>query len=128
MKEYTIKSPILGFEDMDKVKLEKIDELFVTLRSMENEQISMTLANPYLLREYSFDVPRSIKALLDINENSKLSVYNVVVIQEPLNESCVNFLAPIVFNEDNQSAAQIVLDKKRHPDFGMNETIRSLKQ
>ncbi len=124
--QYTIKSPILGFEDMNQVRLDKVDEMFVTLRDIQNESISLTLVNPYSLREYSFDLPRSIKALLDIDENSKISVYNVVVIQDPLDESCVNFLAPLIFNEDNQTAAQIVLEKKSHPDFGMAESIKSL--
>lgn len=124
--EYAVKSPILGFEDMYSINLEKVDEMFVTIRDTENEDISLTLVNPYTLREYSFDVPLSIKTLLDIDEKSKLSVYNVVVIQDPLDTSCINFLAPLIFNEDNKTVAQLVLDSNKHPDFAMAETIRSL--
>lgn len=124
--EYAVKSPILGFEDMDSIKLEKIDEMFVTIRDSKNENVSLTLVNPYSLREYSIDIPLSIKVLLDINENSKLSVYNVVVIQEPLDMSRVNFLAPLIFNEDNNTVAQLVLEESS-ADFGMADTIRSFK-
>lgn len=123
---YEVKSPILGFEDIKTVRLEKIDDLFVIIRDTDNENISLTLANPYLLREYSFDVPLSIKILLNINEQSNLSVYNVVVIQSPLDSSRVNFLAPFIFNEDNKTVAQLVLDSKTHQDFGMAESIREL--
>lgn len=123
--EYAVKSPILGFEDMNTIKLEKVDEMFVTIRDSENENISLTLVNPYLLREYSFDIPLSIKILLEINENSKLSVYNVVVIQDPLDMSCVNFLAPLIFNEDNNTVAQLILEDGVNPDYKMAETIRS---
>lgn len=123
--EYAVKSPILGFEDMNTIKLEKVDEMFVTIRDSENENISLTLVNPYLLREYSFDIPLSIKILLEINENSKLSVYNVVVIQDPLDMSCVNFLAPLIFNEDNNKVAQLILEDGVNPDYKMAETIRS---
>lgn len=123
--EYAVKSPILGFEDMNTIKLEKVDEMFVTIRDSENENVSLTLVNPYLLREYSFDIPLSIKILLEINENSKLSVYNVVVIQDPLDMSCVNFLAPLIFNEDNNTVAQLILEDGVNPDYKMAETIRS---
>lgn len=123
---YEVKSPILGFEDIKTVRLEKIDDLFVIIRDTDNENISLTLANPYLLREYSFDVPLSIKILLNVNEQSNLSVYNVVVIQSPLDSSRVNFLAPFIFNEDNKTVAQLVLDSKTHQDFGMAESIREL--
>lgn len=126
--EYTVKSPILGFEDMNVIKFERIDEMFVTIRDKDNENISLTLANPYMLREYSFDVPLSIKVLLDIEENSKLSVYNVVVIQNPLDDSRINFLAPLIFNDDNKTVAQLILKSDTHPDFGMAESIRSLLQ
>lgn len=124
--KYTVKSPILGFEDMYSINLEKVDDMFVTIRDTENENISLTLVNPYMLREYSLDIPLSIKALLDINENSRLTVYNVVVIQDPLDTSCVNFLAPLIFNEDNKTVAQLVLKSDLYPDFGMAESIRSL--
>lgn len=124
--EYAVKSPILGFEDMETIKFELIDEMFATVRDANNEDISFTLVNPYSLREYSFDVPLSLKTLLEIKNDSRLSVYNIVVIQSPLNNSCVNFLAPLIFNEDNKTVAQLVLNSKTHPDFRMAETIKSL--
>lgn len=126
--EYAVKSPILGFEDMSKVNLEVVDEMFVTIRDIDNENISMTLVNPYLLREYSIDIPLSTKILLDLNEKSKFSVYNAVIIQAPIDNSRVNFLAPFIFNEDNKTVVQLVLDPKNYPDFGMADTIRSFKQ
>jgi len=125
---YEVRGNILGFEDVENVKISEVDELFSTMRDVKNENISFTIANPYLLREYSFDVPIDLKILLDIKEESNISVYNVVVIQEPLEESTINFLAPILVNHDNNKVAQAVLDGKRHPDFGMTETIKSFKQ
>jgi len=121
---YTVKSPILGFENTNEVEIVAIDDLFVTMRDKENEGISFTLINPYSLREYSFDVPIAIQTLLEIKEESKVRVYNVVVIQKPLEDSLVNFLAPIVINEDNKKVAQIVLDPRENPNFGMAEPIK----
>ena len=121
---YTVKGHILGFDDTTKVDIVEIDDLFATMKDFDNEAISFTLINPYLLREYSFDVPMAIKVLLDLNEKSNVRVYNIVVIQNPLENSKINFLAPIVINEDNKSLAQVVLDPKTHPDFGMAESIK----
>lgn len=117
--KYELKTEILGFEDVKSVELNKIDELFATLTA--NKELSFTLANPYLLREYSFDLPTTIKALLEITENSKVEVYCIVVVQNPLNESLVNFTAPIIFNTENGLAAQAVLAENE------NKVIEPLK-
>jgi len=124
--QYQVKSTILGFENVECVELHEIDELFSTLRSCDGN-ISFTLVNPYILREYSFDLPTAIRVLLDINEDSKVVVYNIAVIQDPLDESCINFLAPLIFNQDNATMAQAVLDVKNHPGFALAEPIKKFK-
>lgn len=124
---YEVKGQILGFENMVSVEINEIDEMFSTMKDASNKDISFTMVNPYLLREYSFDVPRDVKILLDIKDDSSMSVYNITLIQKPLETSTINFLAPIVVNNDNKKIAQIVLNQQRHPDFGMAESIVSFK-
>ncbi len=124
---YEVKGQILGFENTANVNINEVDGLFSTMIDADNKNISFTMVNPYELREYSFDVPTDLKILLDINENSHVNVYNIVVIQEPLEKSAINFLAPIIVNEDNKRVGQAVLNSKTHPDFGMAETIESFK-
>ncbi len=124
---YEVKGNILGFEETTNVEINEMDDLFSTMRDSNNENISFIVVNPYSLREYSFDLPTDIKVVLEIDENSNFSVYNIVVIQKPLEDSTINFLAPIVINNDNNKIAQAVLNSKRHPDFGMAEKIQSFK-
>ena len=124
---YEVKGNILGFEKTINVEINEIDNLFSTMLDSNNKDISFTIVNPYSLREYSFDLPTDVKVILEIDENSNFSVYNIVVIQKPLEDSTVNFLAPIVVNNDNNKIAQAVLNSKRHPDFGMAEKIQSFK-
>jgi flagellar assembly factor FliW len=124
---YEVKGTILGFEDTTDVEIYEIDELFSTMKDANKNGISFTLINPYALREYSFDLSSAVKALLEITPDSNVSVYNIVVIQEPLENSAINFLAPIIVNNDSKKVAQAVLDPKRHPDLGMAETIKSFK-
>lgn len=125
---YDVRGELLGFPDTHKVTITEIDSLFSTLKDTQNENITFTVVNPYALREYSFDIPMDIKILLDINETSKLSVYNILIIQKPLEDSYINFLAPIIINNDNKKLAQIVLEPRKHLDFGMTETIKSFKE
>ena len=132
--EFTVKSPLLGFEHIQKMKLERInkdDDIFMRLVSCENDGISFTLANPYAIRsDYIFEFPAAIKALLEIKgnlssdtQNTQFAILNIVCVKEPIEESTVNFLAPIVFNFDNQTMAQVVLDSMKYETFGLSEPI-----
>lgn len=125
---YIVKGQILGFEDILNVEIHEVDDLFSTMQDTDNEGISFTIINPYLLREYSFDLPSDVKVILGITEESNVSVYNIVVIQEPLENSTINFLAPIIVNNDNKQIAQAVLNTKKHPEFGMTESIKSFRE
>ncbi|ADN10201.1 flagellar assembly protein FliW [Sulfurimonas autotrophica] len=125
---YEVKGEILGFVNTKQVDINGIDELFSTMIDSHNEGISFTLVNPYILREYSFDIPMETKNLLNINSNSKISVYNILLIQKPLEKSTINFLAPIIINHDNNTLAQIVLEPKQNPDYGMAESIESFRK
>jgi len=124
--QYTVKSTILGFEQVECVELYEIDELFSTLKSCDGS-VSFTLVSPYVLREYSFDLPSTIRVLLDINENSKVVVYNIAVIQDPLQQSFFNFLTPLIFNQNNSTMSQAKKKKKNHPGFGLAEPIKHFK-
>jgi len=128
MQKYEVSGSILGFENTTNIEIHEIDELFSTMQDTDNQDISFTIINPYALREYSFDLPTGVKIILDIDEKANVSVYNIVIIQEPLENSTINFLAPIIVNHDNKKIAQAVLEPKKHPEFGMTETIKSFKE
>ncbi|MGP1451003.1 MAG: flagellar assembly protein FliW [Wolinella sp.] len=122
---YELKSPILGFEKLNEIELIEIDEVFSQIESTGSEGIALTLVNPYALREYSFEIPTAIQMLLDITQESKVRVLCVVVVQNPITESCINFLAPLIFNDDNKTAAQVALNAKEYPHFGLADKIKA---
>ncbi|MDD5373735.1 MAG: flagellar assembly protein FliW [Sulfurimonas sp.] len=113
--------PILGFEDVKEVILEKIDDIFMKMQSVTDKHISFTLINPFVLREYDFEVPDNIQNLLEIDKNSNLIILNIILIQTPIENSIVNFAAPVLFNTDNHKAAQIILNDSRQ--YGVAEKI-----
>jgi flagellar assembly factor FliW len=120
--QFDLKLPLLGFESVEKMELKKIDDIFMRLESV-GEGPSFTLINPFALREYSFDIPSSILALMDITPESNILIYNIVILYKPIEKSTINFVAPLIFNTDNQTMAQIIIDNR--VDFSIAETIQT---
>jgi flagellar assembly factor FliW len=113
--------PILGFENVKEVTLEKIDDAFMRMQSTTEEHISFTLINPFVLREYDFEISDATQALLEVDEKSNILILNIIIIQTPVEDSVVNFIGPMVFNTDNKRAAQIVLSESTK--YGVAEKI-----
>ena len=119
---FSVKAPIPGFETIKEVELEKIDEFFVKFIS-KSDPTTFTLINPFMLRPYEFEIPEYFRTLLEINEKSSILILNIMIIATPIETSTINFIAPLVFNVDNGSVAQVVLDANQYPDFGLMESI-----
>lgn len=119
--QFDLKVPLLGFESIKQLELEKIDEIFMRLKATDADELSFTLINPFLLRNYEFEIPTPTQELLEVNDDSNLLIYNIIVIQNPIENSRINFIAPLVFNTDNQTMAQIIISD--NPDYGVAEPI-----
>lgn len=123
--QFELKLPLLGFESIKQMELKKIDDIFMRLESVE-EGPSFTLINPFVLREYVFDIPTSLQALMEINESSNLLIYAIVILTTPIENSKINFAAPLIFNTDNGQMAQIIIDNSS--EFGIAEPIKNYLQ
>jgi len=122
MMQFDLMLPLLGFESIKKMELKKIDDIFMRLESIE-EGPSFTLINPFVLREYVFDIPTSLQALMGINDNSNLLIYAIVILTTPIENSTINFAAPLIFNTDNGQMAQIIIDNST--EFSIAEPIKN---
>jgi flagellar assembly factor FliW len=119
--KFKVNTPLLGFEEITEVELHKVDDVFMKMQSTEDKNISFTLINPYALREYDFEVPQNIQEILSITKDSNLLIFNIVIIQTPLEESYINFIAPIIFNTDTGTAAQLIIQDELQ--YGVAEKI-----
>jgi flagellar assembly factor FliW len=119
--KFEIATPLLGFEKVKEVTLEKIDDIFMKMQAVDDKYLSFTLIDPFVLREYDFEVPTKIQELLEIDEKSNILTLNIVLIQNPIEDSVVNFIGPIVFNTDNKKASQIILPENTN--YGIAEKI-----
>jgi len=104
-----VAKPIFGFEEINEFEFEKIDDFFYSIKSGD---ISFTLIDPLVVRDYTFSIDNRYKELLDAKDGADIKVYNIVTILNPIEESTINFLAPILINEKNRLLTQVVLDEK----------------
>jgi len=119
--KFEISVPLLGFPDIKEVELQKIDDVFMKMQSTQDKDVSFTLINPYALREYDFEVAKNIQDLLAITKESNLLIFNIVIIQTPIEDSYINFVAPLIFNTDTNTAAQLIIQE--HLNYGVAEKI-----
>ena len=110
--KFKVKKPIPGFENIQEVNLNRIDDNFAVLEDDKGNTLFI-LINPYFLRkEFDFEVPADVKALLELKKGSKVYIYTNVIKKNPAKESLINFKAPFIFNLDNNTCAQVILDRE----------------
>ncbi len=103
--------PILGFENIKEYELKKIDDIFFTL---EGEDVSFTLINPFAIREYDVVISDSDKEKLEIKDDSNILILNLMIVATPLQNSTINFASPVIFNFDNQKMGQVILENAQN--------------
>lgn len=119
-----VKCPILGFEETKNMEFSTIDEIFAKLKSLDGKDFSFVLINPYLIRpDYEFDIPTYYQELLELTLESNMKVFNIVALAKTIEESTVNFLAPVVMNFDNNTMLQVILDTASYPNFSQTDKI-----
>lgn len=117
-----VASPILGFETIERFTLEKIDDFFYRL---SHGDIAFTLIEPGKLRDYTFDLPPFYAQKLEASDDADLLVLAIVILQDPIENSVINFLAPIVINRKKGLLVQVPLDEQQYPEYGLAEPIGS---
>ncbi len=105
--------PIIGFDMLHKFIIldPNKDTLFKWLQSIEDPALAFPIISVSALNlDYTIDLPDNIVEALDIKNVESLLVMNITSIpQDNPKGITINLLAPLIFNLDNQNAAQIVL-------------------
>ena len=124
--EYRAILPILGFNDVETLELSPVDDFFYRLRAKGRETPSFTLVRPEVLRDdYAFDLPDGVAEKLALQKEEDALVLNIMILDTPLENSHVNFLAPLVFNTANGRMGQVVLDSVQYPGYGLAEPLKA---
>ena len=119
--KFKIVLPIFGFEGYKEAILNKIDDFFYELIIGE---FSFLLLDAKSIREYEFLISEVQKEKLKINNPNDIQIFNIVTLKNPIKESTVNFLAPILVNKKEKLLGQIILDDQKYKNYGLKEKIK----
>ena len=105
--------PIIGFDHLSKfIILEPSkDNIFRWLQSIEDPSLAFPIITVASLDyDYSIDLADNVVNALEITNPDSILVMNITSIpQDNPRGTTINLLAPLIFNVDNQLAAQVVL-------------------
>lgn len=88
---------------------------FCWMQSVDEGDVSFALLNPVeVLPKYNPKVTATELAILGDVDMSAISVYNILVVPQKIEDITVNLKAPIVINLNNKKAVQIILSDERY--------------
>ncbi|MFY4819890.1 flagellar assembly protein FliW, partial [Aliarcobacter butzleri] len=96
---YKVVLPILGFENVETLEIEKLDDLMSFL--ILGEKTKMSVVNIDGLSKVSFDfqIDEDVLEKLKIKSRDDFNIYFSVVSQNPVEYSIINLVSPIFINE-----------------------------
>lgn len=106
---YQVKKPILGFENVNEIEIEKADGISAILKGIGENKFQLPLLHTYYDKDNDFKIPEDIRVLLEIQDNSNISVYLIVILNQDIEQSTINLCSPLIFNNDNKMMAQAMI-------------------
>ena len=98
------------------INFEADQDTMVNLQSLEDENLSFVLMNPFYLEPgYETGLSEKEGQLLGINKDTRgVLFYVVCVVKEHIKDSTVNLRCPIVINPETRKGVQIMLDNPKY--------------
>ncbi|AXH10717.1 hypothetical protein CP960_02380 [Malaciobacter halophilus] len=106
---YDVKVPILGFDKIKNMNIKKLDNDFSILEIDSEDGTNMHLLSSNSIKSFDIDINEDFLKKMSIDEDTKISFYFSIVINNPISNSVVNLTAPIVVNEDKKLLGQYVI-------------------
>lgn len=85
---------------------------FAFLQSTHDANLTFLVVEPFsFLPEYTFELSDEYSLQIGVSSENPPQIFNIVSIKEPLQQSTVNLLAPVIVNWKDRKAKQIILEK-----------------
>lgn len=114
----SFKQGLPGFESLTRFTIITPDpELpFSFLQSADDGNIAFVITNPFLFYpEYEFDIPNEDHQHLQLtNDPADVAVWSIVSIQDHIEASTINLLAPLVINNKVSIGKQCILHGSKY--------------
>ncbi|MFT9598157.1 flagellar assembly protein FliW [Mesobacillus sp.] len=102
------------------------DESYFVLQSVSTPGLAFVLTNPFhFMKEYDFQLEDATVEELSLESEKDVAVYTILTVQDPFERTTANLQAPIIINQTNRKAKQVILHneqyKTKHPIFNKVE-------
>lgn len=112
------KEGIHGFEGEKEFLIVPYDEEspFVFLQSLATKELAFLMTSPFIFfPEYEFEIDDAALEHLGIEKQEELLIYSILTIPAGhIQKITANLLAPVVINQSNLFAKQIILEKSQY--------------
>lgn len=109
---------LLAFEDKKSFIIidNSDDELpFQWLQCIDDPALVFVIMNPFLFKkDYEVDIPDGVVKKLEIQDETKVAIYTILVIPDDITKMTANLIGPLVINSFNRTGKQIVLDNRKY--------------
>lgn len=110
---------IPAFEDEKEFVLIPLAEnsLFIILQSIKTQAVGFMAVYPFdFKKDYSFDLEEMDKKILKLEHDADAIVYSILSLNDSIENSTMNLLAPVIINAKEKLGKQIVLvENNQHP-------------
>lgn len=108
------KQGLPGFKDYKEFVLLPLEEapMYKVMQSKQEAGLAFIVVNPYMFfKDYAFDIDEQTKKELELKEAKDVELYSVMTIQDPFKQSTINLQAPVIINQKNFHAKQLILNQ-----------------
>lgn len=111
---YQFENGIPGFEEEKEFAwIEIEDSPFSYLQSLQEPALSFLLTDPFVFYpDYEFELSDQDVENLGGKEDIRISV--IVTLKDPMEESTLNLIAPVICSDTTKKAAQIILHNSEY--------------
>lgn len=119
----TFKQGIPGFENLHRYVLLKYrnDSPFLIMQSVDSGELALiVIPLVTVVPNYSIDLSDDVAAELKLAKPEDAAAVAVVVLPADIAQATVNLAAPIIINQQEHLAKQVILD---HPAYGLKHPL-----
>lgn len=90
----------------------ELNSPFAFLQSTKDANLTFLIVEPFsFFPEYTFELAEEWSKEIGVSTDNPPQILNIVSIKDPLQQSTVNLLAPVVVNWRERKAKQIILER-----------------
>ncbi|MDH2333494.1 MULTISPECIES: flagellar assembly protein FliW [Paenibacillus] len=112
---YVFPKGIPGFEQLREFQLQEHNELFSLFSAVEQPATIFITVNPFdFFKDYEFELSDDALEDIGITSQEQIAVRCICTWNSDQSKTTVNLLAPLIFNIEQQTGKQIVLQNTKY--------------